>query len=118
MADEIRIKGLALRCVVGVYPEERRERQDVVINVRLEADLGPASRSDDLRETVDYKALKKRIVAMVEDSSFQLIEKLAGRIAEICLEDPGVLAAEVEVEKPGALRFARTASVTIRRQRS
>ncbi|MBI5242020.1 MAG: dihydroneopterin aldolase [Elusimicrobia bacterium] len=115
MADEIRIKGLALRCIVGVYPEERREKQDVVINVALSADLDAASRSDMLSDTVDYKAIKKRIVAMVEDSSFQLIEKLAGRVAEICLEAPGVKAVEVEVEKPGALRFARTVSVVVRR---
>ena len=117
MAEEIRIKELALRCIVGVYPEERREKQDVVINVCMEADLKAASLSDELRDTVDYKAIKKRIVSMVEASTFQLIERLAGRIAELCLEDPGVRAVEVEVEKPGALRFARTVSVTVRRQR-
>ncbi len=116
MADEIRIKDLQLRCVVGVYPEERREKQDVVIQVRMEADLDAASRSDFLSDTVDYKAIKKRIVLAVEASSYQLIERLAGRVAEICLDDPLVQAVEVEVEKPGALRFARTVSVVVRRQ--
>ena len=116
MADEIRIKDLRLRCVVGVYPEERREKQDVVIQVRMEADLDAASRSDFLSDTVDYKAIKKRIVLAVEASSYQLIERLAGRVAEICLDDPLVQAVEVEVEKPGALRFARTVSVVVRRQ--
>ena len=118
MADEIRIKDLRLRCVVGVYPEERREKQDVVIQVRMEADLGAASRSDALADTVDYKAIKKRIVLAVEASSYQLIERLAGRVAELCLDDPRVQAVDVEVEKPGALRFARTASVVVRRRRS
>ena len=118
MADEIRIKDLQLRCIVGVYPEERREKQDVVIGVRMETDLGAASRSDELADTVDYKAIKKRIVTAVEASTYQLIERLAGRVAELCLEDPGVQAVEVEVEKPGALRFARTVSVTVRRRRS
>ena len=117
MADEVRIKDLALRCIVGVFPEERKEKQDVVIQVRMETDLGPASRSDDLADTVDYKAIKKRIVSEVEASAYLLIEKLAGRIAEICLEDPRVRRAEVEVEKPGALRFARTVSVVVRRER-
>ena len=116
MADEIRIKDLQLRCVVGVYPEERREKQDVVIQVRMEADLDAASRSDFLSDTVDYKAIKKRIVLAVEASPYQLIERLAGRVAEICLDDPLVQAVEVEVEKPGALRFARTVSVVVRRQ--
>jgi FolB domain-containing protein len=117
MADEIRIKDLQLRCIVGVYPEERREKQDVVIQVRMEADLGDASRSDALSDTVDYKAIKKRIVAMVEASSFQLIERLAGGVAELCLADPRVQAVEVEVEKPAALRFARTVSVVVGRRR-
>ena len=112
--DEVRIKDLSLRCVVGVFPEERRKKQDVVIQVRLETDLDLASRSDDLKDTVDYKGVKKRIVAMVEASSFFLIERLAGRVAEICLDDPKVRAVEVEVEKPGALRFARTVSVVVR----
>ena len=118
MTDEIRIKDLQLRCIVGVDPEERREKQDVVIQVRLEADLGAASCSDELRDTVDYQAIKKRIVVAVEDSTYHLIERLAGRVAELCLEDPRVQVAEVEVEKPGALRFARTVSVVVRRRRA
>ena len=115
MADEIRIKDLALRCIVGTYPEERREKQDVVIQVRMQADLSAASRSDELADTVDYKAIKKRIVAAVEASSCKLIERLAGRVADICLEDSRVRSVEVEVEKPGALRFARAVSVVVRR---
>jgi len=117
LTDEIRIQDLNLRCIVGVYPEERGRKQNVVIQVRLEADLGPASVSDKLEDTVDYKAIKKRIVAEVECSAFQLIERLAGRVVEICLEAPGVRAVEVEVGKPGALRFARTVSVVLRRRR-
>ncbi|MFA6030251.1 MAG: dihydroneopterin aldolase [Elusimicrobiota bacterium] len=116
--DEIRIKDLALRCIVGLYPEERREKQDVVIQVRMETDLSEASRRDDLAHSVDYKAVKKRILAVVESSSYKLIEALAGRVAELCLEEPRVRAVEVEVEKPGALRFARTVSVVVRRERA
>jgi FolB domain-containing protein len=116
--DQILIKDLRLRCIVGIYPEERREKQDVVIQVRMDADLGAASQSDDIHDSVDYKAIKKFIVKEVEDSTYQLIERLAGRIAEICLEHPKVQRVEVEVEKPGALRFARTVSVIIRRGRA
>jgi len=115
--DQILIKDLRLRCIVGIYPEERREKQDVVIQVKMDADLLAASRSDDIEDSVDYKEVKKRIVREVESSSYRLIERLAGRVAEICLEHPRVQAAEVEVEKPGALRFARTVSVRIRRGR-
>jgi D-erythro-7,8-dihydroneopterin triphosphate epimerase len=117
MADRITIKDLALRCVVGVRPEERREKRDVLIQVALETDLSEASRSDDMAQTVDYWAAKQRILNVVEGSSFRLVERLAGRVAEVCLEDPRVTAVEVEVEKPGALRFARTVSVFLRRER-
>lgn len=115
--DRIRIKDLDLRCIVGVNPEERTERQDVSIQLTLYVDLTRASRTDEIGDTVDYKVLKKRIVEAVEASSFFLVERLAGMVAELCLDDPRVRAVEVEVEKPGALRLARTVGVTIFRRR-
>jgi len=117
MADLVRIKDLALRCVVGVHPDERKAARDVVVQVTMEADLSEASRSDDLAHAVDYEAAQRRILKAVEGSSFRLIERLAGRVAEACLEDPRVTAVEVEVEKPGALPSARTVSVLLRRVR-
>ena len=116
--DRIYIRDLALRCLIGVYPEERRERQDVIINVVLEADLAPAAASDRLEDAVDYKGLKKSILALVEGSAFQLIETLADRIARLALADVRVRRATVTVDKPGALRFARSAAVEITRSRN
>ncbi len=115
--DRIYIRDLGLRCIIGVFPEERREKQDVVINIVLECDLRPAARSDHLNDAVDYKAVKKRILALVEASEFNLIETLAERISEVCLENPGVARATVTVDKPGALRFARSVAVEITRER-
>jgi FolB domain-containing protein len=115
--DRILISDLMLRCVIGVNAEERREKQDVVINVVLEADLSKAGHSDALADTVDYKALKKKILKLVEDSQFLLVEALAERIAALALEDPRVARAVVRVEKPGALRFARSVGVEIARGR-
>jgi D-erythro-7,8-dihydroneopterin triphosphate epimerase len=115
--DRIHILDLKLRCIVGVYPEERREKQDIILNITLHADLRKAGRSDDLKDTVDYKAIKKRVIALVEASSFQLVEKLAERVAETCLEDRRVVQADVFLEKPGALRFARSVGVEISRRR-
>lgn len=115
--DKIHIRDLALRCVIGVYPEERRAKQDVNIQITLFADLRGAGQTDDLARTVDYKAVKQEVVAMVEASSFQLVESLAEHVASICLQSPGVKRARVLVEKPGALRFARTVGVEIVRQR-
>jgi len=104
--------------MIGVFPEERREKQDVVINVVLECDHRPAARSDRLEDAVDYKALKKKIVALVESSQFYLVETLAERIAAACLANPKVEQATVTVDKPGALRFARSVGVEITRGRA
>ena len=115
--DRIYIQDLALRCIIGVYPEERRERQDVVINVTMEADLRAAGKSDRLEDSVDYKSVKKRILDIVEDSEYRLIESLAERIAETCLEAEKVHRAVVRIDKPGALRFARSVAVEVDRRR-
>ncbi len=111
--DRILINDLAARCIIGVDEGERRDRQDVLINVALCADLAKACKSDRFEDTVDYRAIKKRIVAMVENSRYYLVEALAEAVAQICLSDPKVLEVKVKVEKPSALRFARTVGVEI-----
>lgn len=115
--DRIYIRDLTLGCIIGVYPAERLTKQDVTINITLYADLRKAGQTDALEDTVDYKAIKQQVMAMVEASAFQLVEALAERIAAICLESPLVRRAKVLVEKPAALRFARTVGVEIVRQR-
>ena len=113
--DKIFIRDLALRCIIGIYPEERREKQDIVINVEMHCDLRKAGRSDDLGDTVNYKAVKKSILKLVEESGFQLIESLAESIADIALADDKVQTAVVAIDKPGALRFAKSSAVEITR---
>lgn len=115
--ERIHIRDLLLRCIVGIYPEERREPQDVVINITLHADLRAACRSDRIEDTVDYKAVKKTVMAEVEGSRYYLLERLAERVAEIALEQPGVESVDVTVDKPGALRFARSVAVSLTRTR-
>ena len=95
--DRIHIRDLQLRCIVGVYPEERRDKQDVMINITLHADLRKAGQSDNLADTVDYKSLKKDIIAAVEASSYKLVEALAERIAEVWLAHADVRRADVVV---------------------
>jgi FolB domain-containing protein len=115
--DKIIIKDLSTRCIIGVNEDERREKQDILIQIILWADLGRAARSDRFEDTVDYRAVKKKVLAMVEDSACFLVEALAERIAGICLESAGVEIAQVTVEKPSALRFARSVGVEIVRKR-
>ena len=115
--DRIDIDGLRVRCVIGVFDWEREEKQDVIIHLRLYADLSAACRSDRLEDTIDYKALKKRVIAAAESSECFLVENLAQRIADVCLEDARVRRVAVRVEKPAALRFARTVAIEIDRER-
>ena len=115
--DKLSIRDLLVRCVIGVKPEERKKPQDILIDITLYADLRKACRSDSLRDSVDYSAVKRKVLQLAEKSRFRLIERLAGRIAEIGLQDRRVQRAQVRVRKPGALRFARCSEVEIVRTR-
>ena len=115
--DTITIRDLALRAIIGIYPEERKEKQDIVLKISMEVDLSRAGDTDDINDTVDYKTMKKRIMALVDTSAYKLIETLAGKIADICLSDKKVNRAIVTVDKPGALRFARSVAVTVDRKK-
>jgi dihydroneopterin aldolase/D-erythro-7,8-dihydroneopterin triphosphate epimerase len=115
--DTIIIRDLALRTIIGIYPEERKEKQDIVVNITLEVDLKKAGTTDDITNTVDYKSLKKEIVRMVDASADNLIESLAEKIASICLSEEKVNRALVTIDKPGALRFARSVAVSVDRKR-
>jgi D-erythro-7,8-dihydroneopterin triphosphate epimerase len=115
--DRILIRDLRIRCILGINQDERREKQDVVINLAIYADLGRAGKSDRMEDTVDYRALKKRILAMAEQSSYHLEEALAEAIASLCIDHPGVARVDVRVDKPHALRFAESVAVEITRAR-
>jgi D-erythro-7,8-dihydroneopterin triphosphate epimerase len=113
--DKILIKDLLVRCTLGVDADERRGTQDAIINIVLHTDLSKAGRSDKIEDATDYRSVKRRIIEMAEKSQCHLVEALAERVAEVCLENPDIIKVEVTVEKPGALRFARSVGVTIER---
>lgn len=115
MTDRILIRDLVISCIIGTNKEERECRQDVSIDLAIETDLSSACSSDRLEDTLDYRALKNRIVAHVEASECLLIEKMASEIADICLQEPLARAVTVTVDKPGALSKARSVAVEIRR---
>ena len=118
MSDQIQIVDLLLRAIIGINEEERRNRQDVLINVTLYTDVQAAGVTDDISDAVNYRTITKKVIELVENSQFYLVEKLATEIAAICLQDPRVERTRVRVEKPGALRFARSVGVEIERDRS
>lgn len=113
----IKIENLRLRTIIGVYDWEKEILQDLVINVAIDFDGEKAAASDDIENTVDYKAINKKIISFVETNNFNLLERVAGGICDIVFEDPAVRWASVKVEKPGALRFADSVSVTEAKER-
>jgi 2-amino-4-hydroxy-6-hydroxymethyldihydropteridine diphosphokinase len=118
MSDQIHIKDLLLRTIIGINEEERRNRQDVLINIVMHADTRAAGVSDDIEDAVNYRTITKRIIKLVEESQFYLVEKMAAEIAAVCLDEPRVERVSVRVEKPGALRFARSVGVEVHRTRA
>lgn len=117
MSDLTFIKDLRVRARIGVTEDERRDLQDVVVNVEFRSDQWKAAESDDVADAVDYRALNKRILAFVGTGEMRLVETLAQGVARLCLQDARIDAVRVRVEKPGALRFADSVGVEIERTR-
>lgn len=116
--DRILIRDLLLRGILGLNEWEREKRQDILLNIELHLDARAAGRSDEVGETIDYRAFAKDVIAYVEGSSHRLVEALATAVARIAVVEHGAARAIVRVEKPGALRFARSVGVQIERVRA
>ena len=120
MTDRIELRGLIVRGNHGVFPEERRDGQDFVIDITGWVDLANPAASDDHADTLDYGALAQRAADIVGGPARNLIETVAGEIAEDVMTDERVHAVEVAVHKPAApipLNFADVAVVARRSRR-
>jgi FolB domain-containing protein len=115
--DQIIVKDLLLRGIIGINPDEREKKQDILINLILYADIRQAAASDDIDNAVNYKAVVKRVIEHVESSADFLVEKLVSDLARIILTEFPVEHVRVRVEKPGALRFTRSVGIEIERSR-
>jgi FolB domain-containing protein len=115
--DRIIIEDLLLRGIIGLNEWEREKKQDILINLTLYTDLRAAGESDHADDILNYRTITKLIIDYVENSQHYLIEALATAIARLCI-DHGAERVIVRVEKPGALRFARSVGVEIERERS
>lgn len=113
--DRIFITALTAEAVIGIYDWEREIKQRLEIDLVVWKDLGAAAASDAIEDTLNYKAVAKRVLAFVEASRFRLVEALAGEIARIVLEEFGVARVRVTVHKPGAIRHSRDVGVVIER---
>ena len=109
----ITIRNLRLRTFIGFNPEEKAKKQDVVINVEIRYALAGDVLNDRVEDALNYKTVTKNIIGHVETGRFLLLEKLVADVLDICSEHPDVLTARVTVDKPHALRFADSVSLTL-----
>lgn len=113
----IRITDLKLKAIIGIFAWERKIKQELIINLSLEFDSSKAAQSDRIEDTVDYKKLKLRIIDLVKTSQFHLIEKLVEEVLTLVMQEPKVQFATVRIDKPRALRFAKSVSIESSRKR-
>jgi 7,8-dihydroneopterin aldolase/epimerase/oxygenase len=113
--DIIYLHDLKIDCVLGIWEWERRTTQTVTVDLDLGADVCKAAGSDRIEDTVDYKAIAKRLIAFVGDSRFGLVETLAEQIAGIVLKEFPVRWVRVRVNKKGAIRGASDVGVIVER---
>lgn len=113
--DKIFLSELKVDTVIGIWDWERRIRQTVIIDLEMSADIARAAATDEVVDTLNYKSVAKRVQNFVADSSFQLVETLAERIAAIIREEFDVAWVKVRVDKPGAIRGSKAVGVSIER---
>jgi 7,8-dihydroneopterin aldolase/epimerase/oxygenase len=113
--DKIFLSELKIDTIIGIWEWERRIRQTVVIDLEMSADIAKAAATDEVADTLNYKLVAKRVQGFVADSSFQLVETLAERIAGIIREEFDVAWVKVRVNKPGAIRGSKAVGVLIER---
>lgn len=109
----IRVKDLRLRTYIGIKEEEINNKQDVLINLTILYPANEAVRDNDIDHALNYRTITKAIIQHVEGNRFALLERLTQEILDLVMEQATVRYAEVEVDKPHALRFAESVSITL-----
>ena len=113
--DTIFLRDLEVNATIGIFEWEKRIKQKIRINLEMATDIAKAAASDAIEDTLDYKAISKRIIQFVEDSRYELIETLIEKVCEILLTEFDVPWARVTISKPGAVRGSRDVGITIER---
>ena len=116
--DRIHIKDLTVMGIVGINPDERTTPQEIRVNATLWVDTRLAAASDDIVDAANYRTIAKAMIAHLEAGDPMLVERLAQELVDIVFEtEPRVESVEMTVEKPTALRYARSVGITIHRSR-
>lgn len=113
--DRVFIEALAIECVIGIYDWERTIRQTVVLDIEMAFDNRKPAQTDAITDTLDYKAVSKRLIAFVQQSQYGLVETLAEECARIIREEFGVAWMRLKLSKPGAVTGSKAVGVIIER---
>ena len=113
--DIVFIRDLKVDTVVGIYDWEKRMRQHVLLDIEMGTDIARAAKSDTIEDTLDYKAVAKRVHQFVQESQFGLVETLAEKTAELVMKEFGVPWIKLTLNKPGAVSGSKSVGVLIER---
>ena len=113
--DTIFLRDLEVDTTIGIFEWEKRIKQKVRIDLEMGTDITKAAASDSIEDTLDYKAISKRVAQFVEDSRYELVETLIEKVAEILLNEFNITWVRVTISKPGAVRGSRDVGITIER---
>ena len=116
--DKVFIEALEIECVIGIYDWERKIKQPIVLDIEMGFDNRKPAATDDIADTLDYKAVSKRLIQFVSESDFGLVETLAERCCAIILDEFGVEHVKLKLSKVGAVRGAKAVGVMIERDRA
>ena len=116
--DKVFIEALEIECVIGIYEWERKIRQPISLDIEMSFDNRKPAASDNIADTLDYKAISKRLIAFVGDSSYGLVEALAEECCRIIIEEFGVAKVRLKLSKVGAVRGAKAVGVKLKRFRA
>ncbi len=115
--DIIYLSDLRIDTVIGVYDWERQTKQTIILDIQMGTDISKAAGSDAIEDTINYKAVAKRLFAFVGESEFELVETLAERITEILLNEFNIPWVRLQLNKQGALRGVRDVGIIIERRK-
>lgn len=113
--DTIFLRDLEINATIGIFEWEKRIKQKVRIDLEMATDIAKAAATDAIEDTLDYKAISKRIIQFVEDSRYELIETLIEKVSEILLKEFKIPWLRLTISKPGAVRGSRDVGITIER---
>ena len=116
--DYIVLTGLKISCIIGIFDWERKQKQNVLIDLKIPCDVRKASQRDNIIDAVDYKKIAKITISFVENSDFQLVETMAEKLADLLLKTFQLSEIELSVSKPAAIRGSQNVGVKIHRTES